>query len=279
MELPPGLIGAIPILLAVLAFFSHRYYQKWRHRRLRNSQLPPAWLSFLSDHLPPYSRLSSQDRERLHYKLKVFLADKKFYGCGGLEITDEMRLTIAGEACLLVLNHDGAVYPGLESILVYPSAFVATRERQLDDGTVTVSSHGLSGESWDVGKVILSWDDVVKGAADFSDGQNVVLHEFAHQLDTQSGGANGAPRLRSGSYKSWARVLSHNYEDLHSRVERKQPTVLDAYGTTNPAEFFAVATEAFFERPRALKELRPELYEELRMYFCVDTCEWLGPGS
>jgi Mlc titration factor MtfA (ptsG expression regulator) len=274
VDLSPGIIAFTPILLAVLAFLVYRYYNRWRSNRISTTPLPEHWLAYLSSEVPPYSRLSPEEQARLRQRMKAFLADKTFYGCAGLEITDEMRVTIAAEACLLILNHTGPVYPGLTSILVYPSAFVANREVQLDNGTVTAAAHGLLGESWDLGKVILSWDDVVKGVADFSDGHNVVLHEFAHQLDTQSGGADGAPPLRGKSYRSWARVLSSNYEDLQSRVAQHKKTVLDAYATTNPAEFFAVATETFFERPRALRDRRPDLYEELKSYYRVDPLEW-----
>jgi len=144
---------------------------------------------------------------------------------------------------------------------------------------VSTASHAVLGESWDHGRVILSWDDVEKGAADFSDGHNVVLHEFAHQLDSLSGSTNGAPVLRRNSYKSWASVLTQNYEDLQQRSVRAQKTVMDEYGTTNPAEFFAVATETFFEKPLQLKDRRPELYEELATYYAVDPIAWQQPST
>lgn len=274
MELSPGMAAFLPILAAVLAFIATRYYNRWRSNRIRSTPLPDEWLAFLTDRVPPYANLSPDEQARLRQRIKEFLADKTFYGCAGLEVTDEMRLTIAAEACLLIVNRAGPVYPGLTSVLVYPSAFVANREVQLDNGTVASASHGLLGESWDLGKVILSWDDVEKGVADFSDGHNVVLHEFAHQLDTQAGGADGAPPLPGKSYRSWARVLSSNYEDLQARVAHNRETVLDPYGATNPAEFFAVATETFFERPRALRDRRPELYEELKGYYRVDPLAW-----
>jgi Mlc titration factor MtfA (ptsG expression regulator) len=162
----------------------------------------------------------------------------------------------------------------LYSILVYPTAFRAEREQRQDDGTVAMAGHNLLGESWSNGKVILSWDDVASGVEDFTDGHNVVLHEFAHQLDSESGSTNGAPPLRHNSYKSWATVLSGNFEDLKWRSMRHQKTVMDEYGTTNPAEFFAVATETFFEKPQQLYEKRPELYEELSKYYQLDPRKW-----
>ena len=274
MELSPGMIGALPILLAILVFIAHRYYTRWRGAQIRSKPFPQQWLAYLIEHVPPYASLAADEKERLLERVKVFLAEKAFYGCGGLEVTDEMRVTIAGEACLLIMNHEGPVYPGLSSILVYPSAFIANRQVHLDNGTVMNSADGMLGESWDVGKVILSWDDVLRGVGNFSDGHNVGLHEFAHQLDTQAGSANGAPPLRHNSYKTWAKVLSRHYEDLQSRVKHDQVTVIDPYATTNPAEFFAVVTETFFERPGALKQRRPDLYDELKAYYCVDPTLW-----
>ena len=202
------------------------------------------------------------------------MAKKRFVGCGGLELTDQIKLTIAAEACLLLLNRGWSVYPKLYSILVYPTAFRAEREQRQADGTVAMAGHNLLGESWSNGKVILSWDDVASGVADFTDGHNVVLHEFAHQLDSESGSTNGAPPLRHNSYKSWATVLSGNFEDLKWRSMRHQKTVMDEYGTTNPAEFFAVATETFFEKPQQLHKKRPELYRELSEYYQLDPRKW-----
>ena len=185
-----------------------------------------------------------------------------------------MRGTIAAEACLLVLNRGGALYPRLRSILVYPDAFVARREQRRDDGTVAADSHHLLGESWDNGRVILSWDDVTRGVADFTDGSNVVLHEFAHQLDAESGSTNGAPPLRRNSYRAWATIFSENFQDLELRSLRGLSTVMNEYGASNPAEFFAVATETFFERPHQLHKHRPELYGELQRYYQLDPREW-----
>lgn len=224
--------------------------------------------------LPFFDRLPQDQQERLRAKINAFLAGKHFYGCAGLEITNEIRITIAAEACLLILNHRGEVYPGLQAILVYPSAFVVSHSEASDDGVVFSESRDLLGESWDNGRVILAWDAVAHGAADFSDGSNVVLHEFAHQLDSLTGRADGAPPLLRNSYKSWARVLSQNYEDLQERYSKGLDTVIDTYGATNPAEFFAVATETFFEKPHELEARRPELYEELCIYYQLDPRSW-----
>ncbi|MEH6583378.1 MAG: M90 family metallopeptidase [Halioglobus sp.] len=268
-------MATIVFILIVLALFIVFLYTTfWRDKWIRNRTFPSEWQALLESSLPVYSVLSREEQSRLRQLILLFLAKKRFYGCGGLEITDEIRVTVAAQACLLLLNQGWNVYPKLLSVLIYPSAFRAERELMQEDGTVAKMGHDLLGESWSNGKVILSWDDVSRGVADFTDGQNVVLHEFAHQLDGQSGYTNGAPALRRNSYKSWSKVFSQNFDDLKSRTQHRQATVIDKYGTTNPAEFFAVATETFFEKPHDLYKRRPDLYEELRRYYQVDPREW-----
>ena len=279
MELPTETIGLLPIALVVVAFFIVRYYRRWRDRRIRETPLSQGQLSSLRAALPFFDSLTEAERERLKDKIKLFLAEKRFYGCAGLRIDDEIRVTIAAEACLLILNHEGEVYPGLTSILVYPTAFIVRHDEEDEDGVVSSGSRDLLGESWDNGRVILAWDAVAHGTADLSDGNNVVLHEFAHQLDALSGRADGAPPLLHNSYKSWARVLSQNYQDLQDRSERGLPTTIDDYGATNPAEFFAVATETFFEQPHDLQRRRPDLFEELKTYYRLDPRDWGTAGD
>jgi Mlc titration factor MtfA (ptsG expression regulator) len=274
MDLPAGAIGLLPLALVVIAFFVVRSYSRWRDSRVRETPLTPGQFDSLRAALPFFDRLTSVEQSSLIEKVKLFLDQKRFYGCAGLRITDEIRLTIAAEACLLILNHQGEIYPGLTAILVYPSAFVVNHSEEDEDGVVSFESRDLQGESWDNGRVILAWDAVTHGAADFADGNNVVLHEFAHQLDALSGQADGSPPLAANSFKSWARVLSQNFEDLQSRSERGLPTAMDTYGATNPAEFFAVATETFFEKPNELYDQRPDLFEELRLYYRVDPRDW-----
>jgi len=268
------MIALLPLAAVLVAFCLYFYFTRWRDQWVRSRPFPGEWQALLAQRLPVYSLLSEQEQTRLRQLILVFLARKKFYGCAGLVVTDPMRVIIAAEACLLLLNHGWAVYPKLSSILVYPTAFRVERDVLQADGIVTAGTNNLLGESWSSGRVILSWDDVENGATDFTDGHNVVLHEFAHQLDAESGNVNGAPPLRNNSYKSWAKVFSENFEDLTKRSSRRQKTVMDAYGTTNPAEFFAVATETFFERPYQLYSKRPELYEELSHYYQLDPRSW-----
>ncbi|MEP4484214.1 MAG: M90 family metallopeptidase [Halioglobus sp.] len=268
------MIALVPIVAALLAFGSYFLYKRWRDQSLRNRPFSADWLAIVENRLPIYAALPPQEQSQLLERIKFFIDRKEFYGCAGLAITDEMRVTIAAEACLLLLNKGRPVYPKLTAILVYPTAFQVEREQHQTDGTIASGAQGMLGESWDNGRVILSWDDVEKGARDFTDGHNVVLHEFAHQLDAESGSTNGAPPLRRNSYSVWAKVLSDNFEDLDARSRAGLKTVMDDYGTTNPAEFFAVATETFFEKPHQLEQKRPELYEELRTYYQLDPRDW-----
>jgi Mlc titration factor MtfA (ptsG expression regulator) len=276
MQWSPTMVGLVPILLVLAAFILTRYIRAWRRQRLLGKAFPVEWQQTLQQRLPVYSLLPEKESKKLEQLIQLFLADKPFYGCAGLTVTDVMRVCIAAEACLLLLGQSGPVYPKLQAILVYPSAFRANRDVQQKDGTVVSASHDLLGESWDSGRVILSWDDVEQGARDFTDGKNVVLHEFAHQLDSASGSTNGAPPLRSNSYQTWATVFSDNFQDLQSRTSRGKPTVMDTYGATNPAEFFAVATETFFEKPDQLYQRRPELFLELQQYYRLDPRDWRG---
>lgn len=207
--------------------------------------------------------------------IKVFLHDKRFVGCGGLEINDDIRVTIAAQACLLVLNRNSSIYSSLHAILVYPSTFVVHRQVRDEMGLVSENPTAMLGESWDQGKVVLAWDNADHGVRNFHDGHNVVLHEFAHQLDSESGAANGAPLLLTkGAYKSWATVLTREFNQLQADEASGQQGLLDHYGATNPAEFFAVATETFFECPQQLLENHTELYRELAAFYQLDPVTW-----
>jgi Mlc titration factor MtfA (ptsG expression regulator) len=268
------MIALLPVAIVLVAFGVYVVYSRWRHKRIRNRPFPAAWLDTLASNLPVYRALPEEQQLRLRQLMNSFIADKRFYGCAGLTITDEIRVTIAAEACLLLLNRGWPVYPKLTAILVYPTAFRVARETHQENGTVSHDGHTLLGESWGNGRVILSWDDVENGVRDFTDGHNVVLHEFAHQLDAESGSTNGAPALRGNSYKSWSAVFTENFEDLRDLSLHGQKTVIDEYGATNPAEFFAVATETFFEKPHQLYKVRPQLYAQLQRYYQLDPREW-----
>lgn len=247
----------------------------WRLKRALSAPFPQHWVDILERNIQVYRSLPMPLRLQLRKLIKQFLHEKHFDGAGGLEITDEIRLTIAAEACMLILNRPTGVYPELKWIVVYPSAFVVHHEQMDDAGVVDPEPRDLLGESWGNGKVILAWDSVLRGAQNFVDGQNVVLHEFAHQLDDETGYTDGAPVLAgASSYRSWAQVFSREFEALHNRIRRGKPSLIDEYGATNPAEFFAVATETFFEKPTQMAKHHAELFEIMSRYYRVDPREW-----
>ena len=240
-----------------------------------------------------YRQLPADLQQQLRRRILVFLAEKPFLGCAGLEVTDEMRVTIAAHACLLRLNRGGALFPELKQILVYPGAFVVDRVHAAPGGVLREQRRALAGESWSQGQVILSWQDVLDGARVVDDGHNVVLHEFAHQLDQESGAANGAPRLGSrAAHARWADVMGREFAALQTRIRAcdaasawdtwhapsapadEPPELISDYGATNPAEFFAVVTEVFFEQAPALARQHPELFAVLRDYYRVDPRDW-----
>jgi len=245
--------------------------KKKRRERLMRTPLRPEWLAIVERNVPYYRLLPHEDRGELGGLIQAFLAEKRFEGCAGFEITDEIRLTIAAHACILLLHRKTDIYPLLQSVLVYPHAFVAPLKEHAPGGIVIEDFEEREGESWDTGALVLSWDDVSESVADVHDGYNVVFHEFAHQLDDEAGIADGAPPLRDKSmYDAWARVFGAEYEALSEAVERHRASVLDEYGAESPAEFFAVATEAFFGIPAELKARHPELYGQLRLFYEQD---------
>ena len=266
------------ILLAVFAVgltFALRF-PKWRLKRVLARPMPAPWRAVMLRNIPIYGRMSGQLQHQLDQRVQQFLFQKKFVGCAGLEVDDEVRLTIAGQACLLLLNRPSRVYPELHTVLVYPTAFMVPRKHVDDAGVVTEARQDLLGESWGDGRVILAWDHVQGGAADWTDGHNVVLHEFAHQLDSESGSNNGAPYLGSATnYRNWSEVLSRDFASLCTDALYRQPSVMDHYGATSPAEFFAVATETFFEKPWQMAQRHPALFAELFKYYRVDPRAWL----
>jgi len=246
-------------------------WRESRRTRLRRRPFPPAWLPLVEKNLPLYRRLPPADQAELLGHVQVFLAEKYFEGAGGLEISDVIRVTIAAHACLLVLHRPPDYYPQLVSIIVYPRAYVADREVRDDFGIVTENEEVRLGESWREGALVLSWDDV-EAAASGSDGcHNVVLHEFAHQLDLEDGTIEGSPALgEAGRYRSWAETMEEEFNHLQDAASRGRETFLDEYGATHPAEFFAVVTEYFFTCSASLRGKHPRLYQQLVSYYRQD---------
>lgn len=267
------------LLLLILGIGVTVVLPAYRLRRALEAVFPSHFAKILRRNLPVYSRMPVDLQLQLKRLIKQFLHQKKFLGCGGLLINDEVRVTIAAKACMLLLNRATGVYPDLKLVLVYPSAFIVPRIETGLAGVVTHANQTLSGESWSDGRVILAWDHVQKNArtsAKMFGGHDVVLHEFAHQLDSETGGANGAPRLSSrASYSRWAQVFLAEFETLKMAAESGQDSVLDYYGASSPAEFFAVVTEAFFEKSSDLARCHPELFEQVRAYYQVDPRNWV----
>lgn len=251
------------------------FRRKRRRARLAALPWPQDWEAMVRQNVPLYEKLPEAMRDQLRGLVQIFLDEKKFEGCGGLAITEEMKITIAAQACILLLNRKIPLYPKLQAILVYPHAFVTQALKQQGWGPFMEEQQVLLGQSWHQGMVILAWDQIAHGARDIHNGHNVILHEFAHQLDQEDGRSDGAPLLESGSrYVSWARHLGQVYQELQEAVAKHQKTFLDQYGATNPAEFFAVVTETFFEKPQALKKKIPTLYEELKNYYKLDPAQF-----
>jgi Mlc titration factor MtfA (ptsG expression regulator) len=271
-----------------------------RRERIRRQPFPAAWRDILRRRMPAFARLPADLQLQLKKHVQVLLAEKPFIGCAGLVVTAEMRVLIAAQAALLLLNRRGGYFAKLRQILVYPGAFVVDRSTPDASGLTHETRRALAGESWQQGQVLLSWDDVLAGAADPDDGHNVVIHEFAHQLDQERGHANGAPwlgrpagdaapghpgadraaagaaehRAPQGRYTQWATVLSAEFGALQQRLARGEAGVIDAYAATDPAEFFAVVSEHFFEQPGMLAAAHPALYGEMVRCYRTDPLSW-----
>jgi MtfA peptidase len=245
-----------------------------RRRALALSHpFPPQWRSLLQEQLPLYRRMPADLRLRLEPLVRAFLADVEFVGCQGFEITDQIRLVIAIQACLLIAGHGPGAYGSLRSVLVYPDEFVVDERDEDEAGVVTEGTRVLSGQTFETSRIILSWRDVLEsGSAE--EVYNVVLHEFAHYLDHSVGGALTAQPSKERASESWHRVFEREYEALCDAVDRGETTLIDPYGAEHLEEFFAVATETFFEAPREMRERHSHLYEELRGFYALDPASW-----
>lgn len=261
-------------VVVVAAVLGHRVWRrKQRRRSLLRTSLSDRERAILTDQVPLLRKLPPELQKRFEGKVNLFLEQVTFHGCNGLDVTEEMELSIAAQACLLVVNND-LWYDHLTTILIYPGAFKSVNA-QLEGYVVTEAEIVRTGESWSRGPVILSWAHSEQGAADAGDGHNVVLHEFAHQLDDMSGDTNGAPPLNSGqSHAKWGEVFLDAFDRHHVNLEKGRNTVIDPYGAEGHEEFFATAVEAFFETPTQLRCDEPEVYEQLSMLFRLDPSRW-----
>ncbi len=240
-------------------------------KQILKTAFPPEWKSYIENNVPHFKRLNNTERSHLLELVQVFVAEKHWEGCGGLYINDEIRVTIAAQACLLILALPHDLYRGVDSILVYPSTII-TPERQPG---VFEQSGGLSprptpilGEAQMRGPVILVWDSVLQTARHPERGHNLVFHEFAHKLDMLDGRADGTPPLENKEqYQKWKEVCSTEFSRLRELINAGKRTFLDSYGAINEAEFFAVITEQFFDKPDAMKKHYPELYAVLHNFY------------
>lgn len=263
------------LLLALAALTGPAVWRRLRRARLLRQPFPATWRRILRRRMPYYARMPADLQERLRRQAQLLLAEKPFIGCAGLRISDEMRVLIAAQAALLLLGGDKGGFANLREVLVYPGAFVVDRTLPDEAGLQRDQRRVHAGESWQRGQVILSWDEVLRGAADSTDGDNVVIHEFAHQLDQQRGTASGAPILgHRDRYPAWAAAFGAAYAEVRQREAQGERTLIGAYGASAPAEFFAVASERFFECPDALQAAHPALYRELATYYGVDPLSW-----
>lgn len=244
------------------------WLRNWRRKRvLSRAKLDEGlWRSVLARY--PFTRaLSSAESARLREHAVLFLNEKSIAGAGGLEVRDEIRMCVAAQACMLVLNLDLDFFRGWVEVIVYPDEFLVDYEFVDDDGIAHQVRGALSGESWLAGPVILSWADAERGG----DGYNVVIHEFAHKLDMLNGDANGFPPLHADMDRArWSATFGAAYEEFCARVERREETAIDPYAAQNPAEFFAVLSEAFFETPDAVRSEYPAVYGELAAFYRQD---------
>jgi len=248
-----------------------RWLKNWKRRTFLSQPFPPAWLEILDRNVLGYAALNEDQQARVRDYLLVFLPEKNWEGCGGQAMNHEVQVTIAAQVAILTLGLEDEYFENVLSILVYPTAYVAPGKEITRGGVVLEEGPARLGEAWYRGPVIFSWQDVLSGGRQTQAG-NVVYHEFAHQLDMLNGQrVDGAPPIEDAAQaERWAKVCAEHYQQLVQACELDQPTLIDCYGATNEAEFFAVTTETFFTQPRRLATLHPALYEILRDYYRQD---------
>jgi len=254
--------------------------RSWHRRQLSRQPFSVEWRQILATNVPLYGRLPETARTALEKHVRVFLDEKHFEGCGGLEVTAEIKVTVAGYACLLLLHDPGGYYPRLGTVVLYPQSFAAPIRATDHLGVVTETVEERLGESWEEGTVVLAWDsirEIIRGA---SGDCNVVVHEFAHQVDAQRGLTAGTRLLAlRGRYRDWQELLAAEHGRRRAARRRGRPAALDPYAFTSPEELFAVASESFFMRPVRFRTSHPELYQELQEVYGIDPASWvLGSG-
>jgi Mlc titration factor MtfA (ptsG expression regulator) len=254
-----------------------------QRKKLTAVPFPAAWEEIVRGNVAHYCMLDAAEQVHLKSLIQIFIAEKYWEGCGGLELTDEIRVIISAQACLLLLGLPHEFYRDVATILVYPSTVVPPRPK-LGHFEVALApveaSHPILGQAFQQGPVILIWDAVLRCSRHPEQGHNVVYHEFAHKLDMLDGAADGTPPLRDRQeFRDWVSVCSREYLRLKSDVQKGRKSILNAYGAVNEAEFFSVATEEFFDRPLRLIEHAPDLYRVLKEYYRQDPAERVGRNT
>jgi Mlc titration factor MtfA (ptsG expression regulator) len=250
------------------------WFVNHRRKKLVGAPFPAAWEDVLQQNVAHYCMLDDIERNLLRKFIQVFIAEKDWEGCGGLELTDEIRVTISAQACLLLLGLPHNYYNNVQTILVYPSTVVPP-PRKLGFFETAIApvenSHPILGQAFQQGPVIIVWDAALHGGRHPELGHNVIYHEFAHKLDMLDGAADGTPPLRNrAEYRDWVQTCSREYLRLRQDAEHGRKSFLNAYGATSEAEFFAVATEQFFDQPLLMIKNSPDLYRVIKEYYHQD---------
>jgi Mlc titration factor MtfA (ptsG expression regulator) len=248
------------------------WLKRRRRRRIIAAPFPKEWARIL-DAIPHVPALAGDVRERHQALTQIFLAEKAFEGCGGLALDEDIRVTIAGLATILVLGMDDYIFDNVQTILVYPDAFAVQQKHEIAPDVSLEDESEHSGEAHYRGPVILAWAEIEEDLANAWMGRNLVFHEFAHQLDMLNGEADGVPNLPRELREPWAKVMEKEYRRLRKKSRRGRDSLIDPYGASEPAEFFAVVTESFFDSPRELAEEHAELYVLLREYYRQDPAQ------
>ncbi|MRJ02301.1 MAG: zinc-dependent peptidase [Epsilonproteobacteria bacterium] len=276
MEFYIVLFMLFTFILALYLFYHLYLYlvTDGRYHLYKYRPFPQRYRDYLERWFPFYNLLPRELKRNFHACVLTFMEEKEFIGVG-IEVDDYKKLLIAANACLLTAGRDRCEYKHVHTIILYPEA-VVKREQIVTGYVVSEENRVLLGEAWQGGAVVLSWRDLILGDLNPRDGRNVGFHEFAHQLDMEDGFPDGTPELPWRLYPLWSQVMEREYKKIERLYREGKRSVLDRYGITSPAEFFAVATEAFFEKPRRLKEEEPELYTLLELYYRVDPAQWEG---
>jgi len=251
------------------------WFAERRRKKLTQQPFPAGWEEIIGRNVAHYRMLDDAERAHLRALIQVFIAEKDWEGCDGLELTDEIRVTISAQACLLLLGLPHNYYQNIQTILVYPSTVIPP-PRKIGFFEVPLepveNPYPIIGEAIQQGPVIIIWDAALHGGRHPESGHNVVYHEFAHKLDMLDGAPDGTPPLRNrAEYREWVQIFSREYLRLRRDAERGKKTFLNVYGATNEAEFFAVATEQFFDQPLMMQKNAPDLYRVLKEYYRQDT--------